>query len=464
MDSGKIDKVIVLSGMCSKELCRICDILGFEIENIYVMNRLNLLRAILYSLKWFLMWNIMKVVGIKICGVPCADFLADYIIRCKEEVFNVNKIRVCDLRLCVSFARLILNIKAFFEKNNPSFFLTHETGYWYGAVIKLAEKMKSQLIQCTAGNRIIVFGETVGLSQCPASLWHFEVEEALKEIDRNNFDYISWADNYYEKRSKGLTDEAARTAYVDRVDMDRKTWIEKNGVDPNKKNIVIMAHCFSDCANTATEKSVFKNYYEWLVGTLDIIKEIDNVNWILKAHPSRHIYHEGDGIYEIFNRYKKDNVYVLEDSISSNTVLKIADAVITVMGTCGMEYPAHGIPAVCAGYSMYGHLGITIDAENYNEYKKILSNLDKIEPLSKDEIDKAKKISCAYFSLHNAVDRFDQYFVDAYNYPVEDGNNYLLRKIIDDFENNITLKSSMFYVQGLLYKEEGKRCLAITKF
>lgn len=256
-----------------------------------------------------------------------------------------------------------------------------------------------------------------------------------------------------------MTDKDAADAYANKVIITRDEWIRKNSIDGSKKNIVIMAHCFSDDANTTTSRSIYRDYYQWLVSTLEIIQGIDNVNWLLRAHPGREFYHEGDFIYEIFEKYAyKDNIIILDDNMSSESLYNIIDGAVTVVGTCGLEFSSFGIPVVCAGLASYGGFGFTIEPLTEKEYVECLSNMDKIRKLSDGEIDIARKVSYAYFNLRKPADIFDELFEDSLNKDKNVANDIVVNKMIKLYERGISEKNSFFYKKA---KEEWriKQCL-----
>ena len=253
-------------------------------------------------------------------------------------------------------------------------------------------------------------------------------------IDEGNIDYRSWANRYYKLRRLGKTDRDASDAYANRIIYNRDEWIKKNKVDSNKKNIVIMAHCFSDDANTTTSRSIYRDYYQWLICTLEIIQKIDNVNWLLRAHPGRGVYNEGDYVYKIFEKYAhKGNIYILEDDISSESLYDIIDGAVTVLGTCGLEFSSFGIPVVCAGLASYGGFGFTFEPKTEVEYVEYLSNMDKLERLSDTQIDMARKVS------------YDSLFTCSLKMEKEQGNDFLIKELNKLYENGIKETDSYFY-------------------
>lgn len=438
-------KVYALSEKIDFLMQSLCDAYGIRLVNIRNMS--ELFKSLLLVLQWFIFSNSEeKIYKINYKGILIGKYIADFLIRHTDNLFSLKKFRFSYLKLMLAFAWSLVEMDKLFEKAPPSIYLVLETGFWFGPVIRLAEQHGARIIQCTSGNRTIQIGNSVGIPINPIDSWNYEVHFGVDKIQKEGIDYKSWTSEYYRLRRKGLTDKDAKDAYANKVIFTRKEWIEKNAANPNKKNIVIMAHCFSDDANTTTSRSIYRDYYQWLVNTLDIIHDIDNVNWLLRAHPGRAVYHEGDFVYEIFSKYiDKDNIYILDDDISSESLYEIIDGAVTVLGTCGLEFSSFGIPVVCAGLSSYGGFGFTMEPLTEDEYIDCLSHMDEIKPLSQEKIDLARKVSYAYFNLRKSADVFDEIFEESLKMNVDEANEYVINELNKLYEEGHSEKECFFY-------------------
>jgi len=82
-----------------------------------------------------------------------------------------------------------------------------------------------------------------------------------------------------------------------------------------------------------------------------------------------------------------------ESSFNSRSLLNCADAVITVLGTAGMEFAALGaIPSILAGVTYYSGFGFTIEPKNQDEYFKTLDSIENIGRLTKEQQDMARRV------------------------------------------------------------------------
>lgn len=167
-----------------------------------------------------------------------------------------------------------------------------------------------------------------------------------------------------------------------------------------------MPHCFSDAPHCA-EWSLYRDYYVWYEETLKIISKIDNVNWIVKEHPSSDAYGEKNVSKSLFEKYRSEHMHWFPDEYSTATVAALADAVVTVRGTVGMEMSCQGIRCVLSGHAYYAGKGFTYEPQSIPEYVRLLGNLDKVERLSEEEMMLARKTMFCAFSFLDGID--DEY-------------------------------------------------------
>lgn len=419
----------------------------YGIRTLNLRGTISMIKALLMALIVFIFWNNSKsIYSLSFRNVEIGKYLADYLIRRSDDLFSVEQIRFRDLKHVSVFYWKLIEVDKIFRKAPPDMYLVLETGYWYGPVIKMAENYGARIVQCLSGSKIMEIGKKINIPINSIDSWNYGVHKGVEKIEKDGIDYISWADDYYKRRRLGLTDRDATDAYANKIILTRDEWAKQSLADKNKKNIVIMAHCFSDDANTTTSRSIYRDYYKWLIRTLEIIQQVDNVNWLLRAHPGRGVYNEGNRIYEIFEKYaQKDNIFILADDISSESLYNIIDGAVTVLGTCGLEFSSFGIPVVCAGLASYGGFGFTMEPQNEKEYIKYLSSMDQVSRLSEEKIDVARKVSYAYFNLRNPADKLDQIFENSLMMSKNIASDYVIEKMNKLDDEGFWDKDSFFY-------------------
>ncbi len=230
-------------------------------------------------------------------------------------------------------------------------------------------------------------------------------------IDTTGDEMLEDAEKYIEERFKGKNGIAIdRQAFKGKKVMEKEDIVKALKLDPEKKNAVILAHTFSD-AVFGYGMTYFRDYYDWCDKTLEMASKIDNVNWILKPHPSRKSYNESkDSIEKMFERHKSANMYFMSDEYSAENLGKIADVIITIGGNGGAESACRGVPALIVGHPFYKGFGYTMEPANIEEYKQMLENLDKVERLNEEQIKTAKKV----FYMANCKHTVSWYFKDEF--------------------------------------------------
>ncbi len=184
----------------------------------------------------------------------------------------------------------------------------------------------------------------------------------------------------------------------------KEDFVKRYGLDPQKKNIFIMLHAFTDWPRSSDGKMVFRDYEEWFKETLMFALKDKSVNWIFKRHPSDEFYPTTDIHYsELFSNCPTNILYFSnKDRLDTRTVINVADAIITCIGSAGFEIPAcAGTPSILAGHSWYSSIGFTINADTKENYFDILKNLSIVRKLGLDKIKLAK--ACYIYMYSQAI-------------------------------------------------------------
>jgi hypothetical protein len=178
-------------------------------------------------------------------------------------------------------------------------------------------------------------------------------------------------------------------------------------LDPNKKTAVIFSHVLWD-GSVCYGESVFDDYGEWLVETVQSASENPHVNWVLKLHPDYRWRIKKTGEIEPLDlaTIKKhlgdipDNLHIVpqDTDISTYSFFGIADYCVTVRGTVGIECACHGIPTITAGTGRYAGYGFTEDSYTKEEYKEKIRNIHEvIQPMSQEKRSLARRYAYGLF-------------------------------------------------------------------
>jgi hypothetical protein len=219
-------------------------------------------------------------------------------------------------------------------------------------------------------------------------------------VNQTDDTVIKLADKYLDDRfNQNIKDLAVDLAF----DLNKRTFHSKEefcnfyGLDSGKKTIFVMLHAFNDKPHSHfADPMIYQDYYDWFEKTLEIAKTVNSVNWVFKEHPAAEYYPTKDiSLDAIFERIKHPHIRFLNyrTDINSRSIIHIADAIITCLGTAGLEYSCMGIPCVLAGPSTYSGYGFTAEPKDAREYEEQLRNIDKIPRLNEKQIRTAKIIT-----------------------------------------------------------------------
>ena len=199
-------------------------------------------------------------------------------------------------------------------------------------------------------------------------------------------------------------------AFAGRV-ATRKELAEEMGLDPAKKNVVIMAHTFSDGVFNQG-RLYYRDYYDWLEQTLILAGDIPEVNWILKPHPTRSAYNESvDSIEAMYERYRKPHIHFFPDSVSAESVAELADVLVTIGGNAGLEFACFGIPPVITGKPFYHGFGFTTEPASRQSYEECLKHIADLPRLEPEQISDARKL---FWVKNNLTKLSPAYFRDDF--------------------------------------------------
>jgi hypothetical protein len=146
---------------------------------------------------------------------------------------------------------------------------------------------------------------------------------------------------------------------------------------------------------------MYNDYYEWLEATLEIVKDVTDVNWIVKEHPELQYYQPKHTATELCRRFveKYPHIRMAPDDLDTSSLFSVVNCMVTVAGTAALEFPTQGIPSLVAGESAFSGFGFTIEPRSREEYAQELRNMSKIEKLDQDAVDRALAYVHMFFEL-----------------------------------------------------------------
>ncbi|MDD3368821.1 MAG: hypothetical protein PHP50_08070 [Lachnospiraceae bacterium] len=344
----------------------------------------------------------------KIHGIPVGLHLYEDIIRTSElSTIRTVRDKVCMKKL-FSLMLFTEEIELICQKGKPELCLSDDFPYNEGIILSIMQNSGAKVVQAgMKRDRMISYNGT----ECSSYKHHYlhrYVEEHIKRAETE--DYQPWVEQFLQDRFHGkLGPVIDRVAYLNKNVCTREELAEKTGLDPNKKNVIIMTHVFSD-ATFQSGDNCFRDNYDWTEKTLEFAKNHDEVNWLIKPHPARKSYADSkDSVEMMIERNQSPNIYVFPDEFSTESILNVADVLVTVCGTAGMEYTCFGIPVIALGDAFYNGFGFTYHPTTKEAYFDLLSKAGELSPLTEEQKIMARKVVYTYGKLSDGfLDEFDE--------------------------------------------------------
>lgn len=385
-------------------------------------------------------------------GVHIGDLVYDQIIRSIKGVYTIDKIRGWAEYQILAQAYVATEVcEKIYRKYPPAYFIAGDIICINGIYVRMAIKYGAKIVEVCTGYETQLYKKDyrnkIGLPN-----YHDITGDKIEEIIKKGMPegWLEKSEKRLENIFKGIGDWNTENAFGNKLVDEKNKVLVNIGIHNDKKNVIIMSHCFSDaphCGGTF----IYKDYYEWLEETLKLTAEINNVNWILKAHPSRAQYGEQGVIEALYDKYRNENLYWLSDEYSAAMVPVLADALITVNGTAGVEFSCRGIPCINAGEAFYTRLEFVQQPKTKVEYRKMLNELDQSRPLDDDKRLMAKRAMYLNSNLRTLVDDNLQKLAFQYyrsNFNDRENtlkyNNEFVEKYVDKF-NGEEIRNSYFY-------------------
>jgi hypothetical protein len=139
----------------------------------------------------------------------------------------------------------------------------------------------------------------------------------------------------------------------------------------------------------------FSDFVDWFQVTLSSIRDRTDVIWLLRPHPTESWY-GGVRMKDLIGDLPP-NIIFLEDEISTTAAQDLADSIVTVHGTVGMEAAARGKAVLCADFNPYQDWGFVTTATSREHYQELISNIEVLQsPSLAQTLDAA---ACLYLNI-----------------------------------------------------------------
>lgn len=359
----------------------------FEKERFY--------KSFFYFLKSILIFNKIdtekKFYNLKFKDIEIGKISLEHFYRFHKNLYNKNEnfYKV----LCLSNSFLFFNFikKNILAKNKIGYLIMGEHQYLPNRMIfNLLLKNKVKIFKRAGSNfdgiRVRAFNK---YSERYSHLQKYSKKLSNYFIKEKSKDKFLLKKLFIKQRK--TNDIGKETTWAKKA-KSKKTKIDSVFFNSDKKYVLVLPHVMIDGIFFAKWK-IYKTPYDWFVETLKLIKNIKEVNWIIKAHPSENLYYTNLKTKNVFFKYIKQNenhIRFIENNTDIKKLEKNISSVVTFNGSGGYEYPSIGIPCITTAETRHAHFKISKSVKSIKEYKFALKNINKIKKVSQKQKEKAK--------------------------------------------------------------------------
>lgn len=163
------------------------------------------------------------------------------------------------------------------------------------------------------------------------------------------------------------------------------------GIDDRRPLVFALAHVLVDSPHICA-RMVYRDYEHWLRETLAQARHAD-AHFIVKPHPSSALYGEAGRVEAIAREH---GAKICPDDFSTASIVDVADAVLTVQGTAGLEFACVGVPVVTAARAFYAGFGFTHDPTTRDEHLALVRRAGALPRLDEAQQVQALKVFRAF--------------------------------------------------------------------
>lgn len=348
-------------------------------------------------------WSEIKtgqdILKISYQGVLFGDLIYDDIIKNSSGLYTIDKPQNYFFTFIEKAFYYYLQYDTLFKTHKVSDFVSTHTAYSeYGLLVRVALKNGVTVYETTDMHLALFLPDHgslatyhEGFNRLLTTNWN-----KLKDDDPKTKEFIAHYQDHLERRLSGQINQVdVLLAFANKRIYDQQLLRSTLGITNSKPLVFIMCHAFSDSPHISSWQ-MYNDYYDWLLQTLQLVKNLDNVNWIIKPHPSVALYNEDGAVGNIVREHANKNIFLTPEDFNTSSLKNCAHAILTVQGTVGIEFSCYGIPTILTGKPFFAGLGFTIEPKTKHEYEQLLNDIHNLKKLSDIEIYRAQKAYALY--------------------------------------------------------------------
>lgn len=371
---------------------------SFGIANwIFLGRRFLLLAPFLWSYAALVgLWEFRKlaspeaILGLHFGGIRVGDLVYDEVMRCEKaptiRAVNRGVYRVLQRSLYYYFQyRLLL------RRGTYQYYVATHTAYpEYGLLCRVALQNGVTVIE-TSDIQMSVY-RSIGETDLPT--YHQGINAAIRAelgVGRPMEHAVESARRRLRQRLNSEVDQIdAKKAYAGTI-YDRRLLADTLGYVKTRRVGFILAHIFVDSPHLSSSM-LYPDYYRWLEGTIARCALTEEMEWIVKPHPSCGLYGEQGMVESMVRSSGAANIHLCPADFNTGSLVQCADLILTVHGTAGLEYSCMGVPAILAGTPFYAGFGFAYEPRSVEEYEALLSSANDLPRLRDDQVERALQV------------------------------------------------------------------------
>lgn len=384
--SDNVSLELLKSYNSSAEYIKMSKLNAFEKIKVYVSSILQFAKILINR----------NILSVRYDGVKYGDIVYDVYLS-QEQVGTIKNIdfKIFELiRRCIK--RHVLTVKTVKNNNISAVLVSHRIGLTAGVLLRASLRAGCEVYSLAGMHRA-----TLTRSKDMSEMIKYEYTPDKKDIEeltalpQEKFDKLyEFVRNFH---IYGNCNMDAKFAFSDdnKFYQSREEFAKDYNLDVNKKNIFVMLHAFTDYPHSHFKWMIFKDYGDWFLKTLEFAKKDKNVNWIFKQHPADKFYPTKDIKFDKLFQNLPENVVFLDykSKLDTRSLMHIADAIVTCLGTAGFEVPAmSGVASITAADNHYTGHGFSKNPTTKKEYFDILKDLKNIKKLTAEELKIARAV------------------------------------------------------------------------
>jgi hypothetical protein len=173
---------------------------------------------------------------------------------------------------------------------------------------------------------------------------------------------------YLARRLRGRTDDiGGQYAFSHAAEhIDRAEVCRRFGWAAEKPIVAVYANNWFDFPH-ACGMTHFRDFLDWSEATLAVAQQASNVNWLLKAHPCDQWY-GGVTLRDLLPESLPEHMALAPFEWNGADLMAVADAMVTVHSTGGLEFACQGKPVLLADRGWYDKAGFAVVSASREDY------------------------------------------------------------------------------------------------